>query len=108
MNRVLISICVKFFALLLTTVSVTSNADYSKHADADALITTMVDKHQFDRSQVETWLAAAKHQSSIVKAMSRPAEKAKPWHEYRGIFPAVLPFGKKIKKRWPEQKKSLA
>lgn len=107
MNRVLISICVKFFALLLTTVSVTSNADYSKHADADALITTMVDKHQFDRSQVETWLAAAKHQSSIVKAMSRPAEKAKPWHEYRGIFISDTRISRGVT-FWQENQKTLA
>ena len=63
-----------------------SFADYSEHPEAAAFVDTMVNKHDFDRQQVLTWLAYAKHQKSIVKAMSRPAEKAKPWHEYRKIF----------------------
>lgn len=63
-----------------------SLADYSAHPEAEAFVDTMVTKHNFDRQQVLTWLAYAKHQKSIVKAMSRPAEKAKPWHEYRKIF----------------------
>lgn len=61
-------------------------ADYSEHPEAAAFVDTMVNEHSFDRQQVLTWLAYAKHQKSIVKAMSRPAEKAKPWHEYRKIF----------------------
>ena len=31
-------------------------------------------------------LAEARSQSSIIEAMDRPAEKAKPWFEYRPIF----------------------
>ena len=71
---------------VLFSVSVTVLADYSKHPEASDFINTMVNKHDFEQSQIETWLASATHQKSIVKAMSRPAEKAKPWHEYRKIF----------------------
>ena len=70
-------------ATLFTTPSL---ADYSEHPEAAAFVEIMVNKHNFDRQQVLTWLAYAKPQKSIVKAMSRPAEKAKPWHEYRKIF----------------------
>jgi len=74
-------------ALVAATLFATpSLADYSKHPEAEAFVDSMVTKHNFDRQQVLTWLAYAKHQKSIVKAMSRPAEKAKPWHEYRKIF----------------------
>ena len=74
-------------ALVAATLFATpSLADYSAHPEAEAFVDTMVTKHNFDRQQVLTWLAYAKHQKSIVKAMSRPAEKAKPWHEYRKIF----------------------
>ena len=71
---------------VLFSVSVTVLADYSKHPEASDFINTMVNKHDFEQSEIETWLASAMHQKSIVKAMSRPAEKAKPWHEYRKIF----------------------
>ena len=71
---------------VLLSVSATVLADYSKHPEASDFISTMVNKHDFEKSQIETWLASAMHQKSIVKAMSRPAEKAKPWHEYRKIF----------------------
>lgn len=71
---------------LASVFSTASLADYSEHPEAGAFVDTMVDDHQFDRQQVLTWLAYAQHQKSIVKAMSRPAEKAKPWHEYRKIF----------------------
>ena len=63
-----------------------SFANYSKHPEAADFVNTMVVEHQFDREQVTEWLATAKYQESIVKAMSRPAEKAKPWHAYRKIF----------------------
>ncbi len=63
-----------------------SFADYSKHPEAAAFVDTMVEKHHFDRQQILAWLAQAKHQNSIVKAMSRPAEKVKPWHQYRKHF----------------------
>ena len=76
----------KLVFVLAMLVSVTTLADYSKHANANDFIALMVDKHQFDKSQVEGWLQSAKRQESIIKAMIRPAEKAKPWHDYRKIF----------------------
>jgi len=37
-------------------------------------------------AEIEATLAKAKFLDSVVKAMSRPAERVKPWHEYRPIF----------------------
>jgi membrane-bound lytic murein transglycosylase B len=71
---------------MLISLPTTALADYSKHPEASEFIATMVNKHKFDQSQIEEWLESAAHQKSIVKAMSRPAEKAKAWHEYRQIF----------------------
>ena len=65
-------------------------ADYSEKPQVADFVDLMVNKHQFERQQVLQWLAAAKHQTSIVKAMSRPAEKVKPWHEYRKLFVSDL------------------
>ena len=36
--------------------------------------------------EVEAWLAKSDYRQSIVNAMSRPAEKVKPWRDYRPIF----------------------
>jgi membrane-bound lytic murein transglycosylase B len=38
------------------------------------------------RKDVEATLARARYQQSIIDAISRPAEKTKPWRDYRPIF----------------------
>jgi len=65
-------------------------ADFSQKPQVADFVDLMVNEHQFKREQVIEWLAAAEHQTSIVKAMSRPAEKVKPWHEYRKLFVSDL------------------
>ena len=91
---------------VLFSVSVTVLADYSKHPEASDFINTMVNKHDFEQSEIETWLASATHQKSIVKAMSRPAEKAKPWHEYRKIFVTDKRTSRGVK-FWQENQETL-
>ena len=39
-----------------------------------------------DRAAIESVLGQAKFQQSIIDAMTRPAEKTKPWRDYRPIF----------------------
>jgi len=65
-------------------------ADYAQHPQTEAFIDRMVNTHNFQRQQILHWLSQAQHQQSIVKAMSRPAEKVKPWHEYRKLFVSQL------------------
>lgn len=80
--------------------------DYSSHAKASAFIKTMVDKHQFDRDYVVKVLASAEKKQAILDAIARPAEKTKPWHEYREIFlkPERIAGGVKF---WNENKTVL-
>lgn len=40
----------------------------------------------FERGWLEATLAGGRTQQRILEAMRRPAEKTKPWHEYRAIF----------------------
>ncbi|MBT8422595.1 MAG: lytic murein transglycosylase B [Gammaproteobacteria bacterium] len=54
--------------------------------DVSAFIDRMVSEHQLDRDYVTAVLARAEVQQSILDAMSRPAERVMPWHEYRQIF----------------------
>ncbi|MAJ86546.1 MAG: lytic murein transglycosylase B [Cellvibrionales bacterium TMED148] len=63
-----------------------ARGDYSEHPDALKFIDSMVQAHQFSRIQLTRWLSNTKKIDSIVSAMSRPAEKVKPWHEYRRHF----------------------
>ena len=54
--------------------------------DVRAFISEMVEQHDFDRTELTALLAEAEVQEGILEAMRRPAEKTKPWHEYREIF----------------------
>ncbi len=46
----------------------------------------VVSRHALDRDWVVETLGEAKLQQSILDAISRPAEKTRPWHEYRALF----------------------
>jgi membrane-bound lytic murein transglycosylase B len=74
------------FGLAAALLAMPLAADYDRHADADAFVATMVEKHDFAAEDVRSLLAAAERQQSILDAIARPAEKTKPWYEYREIF----------------------
>ncbi|GAA5524771.1 membrane-bound lytic murein transglycosylase B [Microbulbifer aestuariivivens] len=64
-------------------------AQESGHADnpdAQAFVNHMVEKHAFNRQQMLDLMREAKRKDAILKAIQRPAEKAKPWYEYRTLF----------------------
>lgn len=61
-------------------------ASYSENPAAQAFIERMVAEHQFDRAELEGLFTEATKKDSIIDAMNRPAEKTKPWFEYREIF----------------------
>lgn len=64
----------------------TASADYASHPVAQPFIDQLVSEHGFAREEVVGLLAAADKQQSILDAIARPAERTKPWHEYRQIF----------------------
>src|SRR5690349_9400971 len=61
-------------------------ADYSQHPQAKAFVDDMVAQYKFERADVQAWLAKAQRQQSVLDAIARPAEKAKPWKDYRKLF----------------------
>ncbi len=63
-----------------------AQADYSEHPAGIKLINKMVDTYGADKDRITHLLANAKKQQSILDLISRPAEKTKPWFEYRKIF----------------------
>ncbi len=61
-------------------------ADYSQHPLAEEFIDSMVAEHHFAANEVRDILSKAEKKQSILDAISRPAEKTKPWKDYRKIF----------------------
>lgn len=80
-SRVLVSSLV----VMLSSFSV-SASNYSEHPKLEPFIQEMVQEHNYDAKFIRDTLAQAERKESILEAISRPAEKVKPWHEYRDIF----------------------
>ncbi len=59
---------------------------YADHEGASAFIERMVDEHGFEREELEALFAQVDYKDAIIQAMERPAERVRPWHEYRDIF----------------------
>jgi membrane-bound lytic murein transglycosylase B len=71
--------------LLLSQLSYAAG-EYAQHPLALAFIDKMVAQHHFDRKKLLALFAKAEKKQSILDAIARPAEKVKPWYEYRKIF----------------------
>lgn len=67
-------------------ISLSIHAGYQNSTEARAFADRMVAEHGFDRAEINALLAAAEKKQSIIDAMQRPAEKVKPWKDYRKIF----------------------
>ncbi|MEA3243357.1 MAG: lytic murein transglycosylase B, partial [Pseudomonadota bacterium] len=60
--------------------------DFQDNPDVQVFIEEMEERHHFDRKELEALFEQAKKRDDILEAISRPAEKTKPWYEYRNIF----------------------
>jgi len=70
--------------------------EVAKHAALEVLdlerplvksfVSKMVTEHGFEKDYIESILKQGKNKESILKLISRPAEKSKEWFEYRPIF----------------------
>ena len=70
-------------------------------------IAEMEEKHNFDADKLNILFADVEVKKTIIKAISRPAEKSIPWHKYRKIFIT----NKRIKggvKYWQQHAEALA
>jgi len=59
---------------------------YGNNQAALLVVDELVQEQGLDREQLLQVLASAVRQESILEAISRPAERVKPWYEYREIF----------------------
>lgn len=77
----------KQLAVLLTALFAVSPISANDELpDVDVFINEMVTEHQFEQQALEAVFADVEVKKSILKAISRPAEKSKPWYDYRKIF----------------------
>jgi membrane-bound lytic murein transglycosylase B len=60
--------------------------DFQDNPATQAFIKEMEQRHQFDPKELDALFAQAKKRDDILEAIARPAEKTKPWYEYRKIF----------------------
>jgi membrane-bound lytic murein transglycosylase B len=58
----------------------------TNRADIQAYVNEVVKEQGLDADYVLAMLEAAETQQGILDAMARPAERTKPWREYRAIF----------------------
>lgn len=72
--------------LLLSITSTVLAKGYLGHPKAETFIARMSTEHDFNSTQLRRLFAEAERKQSIIDAMDRPAERVKPWHEYRKIF----------------------
>ncbi len=59
---------------------------YENAAQVDAFIAEMTREHGFAEAPLREMFAGAERKQPILDAISRPAERVKPWKEYRPIF----------------------
>lgn len=58
----------------------------AEREDVKVFIDKLAQEHGFDKAFVRSILAQSESQQKILDAISRPAERTRPWHEYRDIF----------------------
>ena len=66
--------------------SLPSTALDTDRADVSAFIDGVVARHRLDRGWVRRIVAAAETQQAIIDLMQRPAERVRPWFQYRDHF----------------------
>ena len=76
----------RLFIVWLTCMSTVLHADYSTHVETRRFIDEMVREHGFNAEDLTGLFTSASRQDRILEAISRPAEKTMPWHQYRQIF----------------------
>ena len=58
----------------------------AQRADVQDFMQLLEERHGFSSAQLEPLFAEVETRPSILEAISRPAEKSKPWFEYRALF----------------------
>jgi len=63
-----------------------ASADYAARQDVAEYMDALAERHAFPRDWLSSILVQARKSDAVLAAISKPAEKALAWHEYRAIF----------------------
>lgn len=88
MNRFPILLCIGLLTIgrfVVTSPAAAQPIDFERE-DVRAFIERVNEQHGLDPATVRSILELARIQPPILEAISRPAERVRPWHEYRKIF----------------------
>ncbi len=87
-ERILMSVYLRSLLVVIFTWPTLSCAaeNYGENPAALAIVDELVAEEGFERDALLRVFAEAEKQDSILEAIARPAEKTKPWFEYRRIF----------------------
>jgi len=66
--------------------SIGTQANYAEHERFDEFAKELEAEHGIKPAQAKAWLEGAERLESVLKAISRPAEKTLTWADYRKIF----------------------
>ena len=69
-----------------TAINSSFAANLTNDPEVQQFIQEMVEQHDFKQSELEALFKQVKIKQKILDAISRPAEKSKPWYDYRKIF----------------------
>jgi membrane-bound lytic murein transglycosylase B len=78
--------CARFLLLTAAASTAAYAGDYEQRTDVRAFAQEMQERYDFKQADVLAVLAQAEKKQKILDAIAKPAEKAKPWKEYRKIF----------------------
>ena len=73
-------------SVLLSIVTLSIFADYENRNSVKGFVNEVAKKDGFDPQQLLNIFEQVEKKQRIIDLISRPAEKAKPWYEYREIF----------------------
>jgi len=73
-------------AALLASLPATSIALDEQRAEVQSFIQEMAERHGFATDELARVFSRVEARPSIIQVMTRPAEKTRPWHEYRALF----------------------
>ena len=82
----LIAPMLMLFSACSLSIAAPTSTSYDTNPKAQAFIGEMVTRHGFNREELVKLFSQAQRRDDILELMRKPAEKTKPWYEYRKIF----------------------
>ena len=73
-------------SLYLSSPPVTLAGSFADRADVQTFIEDMAAKHDFNIGELQNLFRQIRSQPKVIAKITRPAEKTKPWRDYRKIF----------------------